>query len=320
MTNKRKKKKIFYLIICCLLLNSGRSLKSLLAETKRRIRLVTNYILTSICHILGSKSGKRSRQELLVPQGSSRKCQEMPTVSKMLSLQVICHTSMFGDPGNTMYLSDNGERRASSAFKYLLLVAKGRKPRQKIPGPPGWGLGMEPITPFRKRKVITETDKGHSVECVGYYQGARSAGCCLTSDDSIMRMDSSMRNAGESRKETCMRMRASTHPEKTRRVRCWNVRTVYSTGKTAGLTDRKDCREMATYKVEILGISTCRWAGSGQVRTQTGEKIIFAGKNDNRYQSRVAIVMSKEAFRALESWHPVSDRVISARFNSKHIK
>ena len=142
-----------------MLLNSGRSLKSLLAETKRRIRLVTNYILTSICHILGSKSGKRSRQELLVPQGSSRKCQEMPTVSKMLSLQVICHTSTFGDPGNTMYLSDNGERRASSAFKYLVLVAKGRKPRRKIPGPPGWGLGMEPITPFRKRKVITETGK-----------------------------------------------------------------------------------------------------------------------------------------------------------------
>jgi len=73
---------------------------------------------------------------------------------------------------------------------------------------------------------------------------------------------------------------------------------MYSTGKTA-----QDCREMATYKVEILllGISECRWAGSGQVRTQTGENIIFAGRNDNQHQSGVAIVMSKEAFRALES-------------------
>ena len=42
-----------------------------------------------------------------------------------------------------------------------------------------------------------------------------------------------MRNAGESRKETCMQRRALTHPKKTVRVGCWNVRTMYSTGKTA---------------------------------------------------------------------------------------
>ena len=54
--------------------------------------------------------------------------------------------------------------------------------------------------------------------------------------------------------------------------------------------------------------------------TQTGENIIFAGRNDNQHQSGVAIMMSKEAFRALESWNPVSDRIITARFYSKHIK
>ena len=59
--------------------------------------------------------------------------------------------------------------------------------------------------------------------------------------------------------------------------------------------------------------------GSGQVRTQTGENIIFAGRNDNQHQSGVAIMMSKEASRALETWNPVSDRIITARF-SKHIK
>ena len=53
---------------------------------------------------------------------------------------------------------------------------------------------------------------------------------------------------------------------------------------------------------------------------QTGENIIFASRNDNQHQSGVAILMSKEAFRALESWNPVSDRIITARFNSKHIK
>ena len=72
--------------------------------------------------------------------------------------------------------------------------------------------------------------------------------------------------------------------------------------------------------VEILGISECRWTGSGQVRTQTGENIIFSGRDDNRHQSGVAIMMSKEASRALQSWNPVSDRIVTARFNSKHIK
>jgi len=48
---------------------------------------------------------------------------------------------------------------------------------------------------------------------------------------------------------------------------------MYSTGKTAQV-----CREMAKYKVEILGISECRWTGSGQVRTQRGVNIIFAAE------------------------------------------
>ena len=72
--------------------------------------------------------------------------------------------------------------------------------------------------------------------------------------------------------------------------------------------------------MEILGISECQWTGSGQVRTQTGENIIFACRNDDQHQSGVAIIMIKGVFRALESWNPVSDRIITARFNSKRIK
>ena len=74
-----------------------------------------------------------------------------------------------------------------------------------------------------------------------------------------------MRNAGESRKETCMRRRALTHPKKTVRVGCWNVHTMYSNGKTAQV-----CQEMAKYKVEILGkissqVRHRRWKWIGHV-------------------------------------------------------
>ena len=65
-----------------------------------------------------------------------------------------------------------------------------------------------------------------------------------------------MRDAGENHKEARMWIRASTHPKKSVCVGCWNVCTIYSTGKSAQV-----CREMTRYKVEILGISEYRWTG-----------------------------------------------------------
>ena len=37
-------------------------------------------------------------------------------------------------------------------------------------------------------------------------------------------------------------------------------------------------------------------------------------------QSGVAIVMTRYASRCLESWSPVKDQIITARFHSKYIK
>ena len=87
---------------------------------------------------------------------------------------------------------------------------------------------------------------------------------------------------------------------------------MYSTGKTAQV-----CRVMAKYKVEI---SECRWTGSGQERTQRREYSIRRQKRQPTPKRCGANVMNKEVFRALESWNPVNDRFITARFNSKHIK
>lgn len=35
------------------------------------------------------------------------------------------------------------------------------------------------------------------------------------------------------------------------------------------------CREIARYKILILGISEREWTASGQVRTQAGESIVY---------------------------------------------
>ena len=100
-----------------------------------------------------------------------------------------------------------------------------------------------------------------------------------------------MKNADENGEETCIRIRALTHPKKTARVGYWKVRIMYSTGKSAQV-----CKETIRYKIDILGVSDCRWTGSGQFRPQTGENIVFFGRNDNQCQSGLTIkYMSKEA-------------------------
>ena len=49
----------------------------------------------------------------------------------------------------------------------------------------------------------------------------------------------------------------------------WNVRTMYNTGKTAQVTN-----EMRRNRLHILGISECRWTGTGDYNTQTGDNSI----------------------------------------------
>ena len=55
----------------------------------------------------------------------------------------------------------------------------------------------------------------------------------------------------------------------------WNVRTMDESGKTLQVA-----REMRRYNLSILGISECRWIGSGQFRLSTGELLLYSGHTD----------------------------------------
>ena len=79
-------------------------------------------------------------------------------------------------------------------------------------------------------------------------------------------------------------------------------------------------KEMRNYRLDILCISECRWTGSGKITTQTGETIIYSGRPDDHHSNGVAIAMTKEAYKSLQEWTPISDRIITARFWSKYIK
>jgi hypothetical protein len=103
-------------------------------------------------------------------------------------------------------------------------------------------------------------------------------------------------------------------PKKFARIGCWNVRTMYALGKTAIVA-----KEMKRYHLDVLGISEVRWTGFGEVRVTTGESFLYSGSEEQHHRG-VGLMLSPEARKCLIKWNPVSERIISARFNSKHVK
>ena len=86
---------------------------------------------------------------------------------------------------------------------------------------------------------------------------------------------------------------------------------MYETSKTAQVI-----REMERYGLDILGISECRWTGSGRRVTNDGSVILYSGHKDAHIRG-VTLKVSKEKANTLLTRDPIIDRMIRARFNSK---
>ena len=139
---------------------------------------------------------------------------------------------------------------------------------------------------------------------------------CQTPEDDFVRWDAeSVTCLGQNHEGACAPKASLATPTKSIRIECWNVRTMFSVGKTAQIV-----AEAKKYRVKVLGISKCRWSGFGRLRTATGETILYSGRDDNVHQSGVALLLNKETAESLLDWNPVSDRIITARFNSKYTK
>ena len=64
-----------------------------------------------------------------------------------------------------------------------------------------------------------------------------------------------------------------------------------------------------------------RWNGHGETKLQTGETLIYSGKDiSDHHEAGVGILLSKTAAKSLLEWEPVSDRIITARFSSRFQK
>ena len=123
-----------------------------------------------------------------------------------------------------------------------------------------------------------------------------------------------MNDSGQSRKEATDRMEEVFHAKHKTRIGFWNVRTMYETGKLAQVT-----HEMRRYNLHILGISECRWTGSGRLRTNTGETVLYSGREDNHHSEGVAIILKKGVEKSLLEWKAINSRLMKIRLNGKQV-
>ena len=123
-----------------------------------------------------------------------------------------------------------------------------------------------------------------------------------------------MNDSGESRKEATDRKMEVLSAKTKTRIGFWNVRTMYETGKLAQVT-----AEMRRYNLHILGVSESRWTGSGRYRTNTGETVLYSGRDDDQHHDGVAIIMKKGIEKCLMEWKPINNRLIKIRMKGKHI-
>ena len=140
---------------------------------------------------------------------------------------------------------------------------------------------------------------------------------CPPNVDSFLQWDeveeANMNSMGQAPKGPHDVMKPILNPRKQMKIGIWNVRTMHEVGKTAQVI-----KQQSKYNIDILGVSECRWTGFGRMKTQTGETIIYSGRTDGNHSHGVAIIMKKGLEKSMMSWKPISERMIKARFHSKH--
>ena len=182
-------------------------------------------------------------------------------------------------------------------------MAKGRIPRQKNHWSSRLGVFVGLITQQCKNQVITETQDAIA------RQGRRNPvpDCNNNVLDRMTLVDQSPREIYQST-SICT-------PKESMYIGCWNIRTMYTAGKTAQVD-----MEMERYKIDILGLSEVRWPSSGRTRLQSGKVVLHSGRADGSHLEGVALMLSAKATNALIKWEPINERIILARFFSKYIK
>jgi len=93
------------------------------------------------------------------------------------------------------------------------------------------------------------------------------------------------------------------------RVGTWNIRTLSTPGSARLLTN-----ELSRAKINIMALQEVRWSDAGET-TVAGYTFLWSGPPANQpRRAGVALAVDSNAYRALCSWQPISDRILVANF------
>jgi len=82
----------------------------------------------------------------------------------------------------------------------------------------------------------------------------------------------------------------------------WNVRGLYRSGSLTRVA-----RELARYKIDLVGVQEVRWDKGGNVRA--GDYINFYGKGKENHQLGIGFLVDHRTASAVKTVEFVSDRV-----------
>ena len=102
----------------------------------------------------------------------------------------------------------------------------------------------------------------------------------------------------------------------------WNVMTLLDNNSDEDIGSSKMLqleKEFYRLKIDILGLSETHWRGNGCLQTTTGKcTFLFSGGAIGSYKAAgVGFLMTPQARKSLMSWNSISERIITARFQSK---
>ncbi|VDP45146.1 unnamed protein product [Schistosoma margrebowiei] len=94
----------------------------------------------------------------------------------------------------------------------------------------------------------------------------------------------------------------------------WDVRTMWDTGRALQIA-----AAMRRYNLEVLGISGTHWTQVGQQQLTSGELLLYSGHGEENapYTQGVALMLSKQAQKALTGQESHGPRIIKASFKTK---
>ena len=105
----------------------------------------------------------------------------------------------------------------------------------------------------------------------------------------------------------------TTGMKKRTRIGFWNIRSMLEACRLSQVLN-----EMTNYKLDLLGLSETRWRGSGELITATGELLLYSGRADEeKHKHGVGLILSKAMRKLLIEWTAVSERLITAKINTR---